>query len=48
MNDDFRTLNRRNRRKWDSWNYRLQWITGILAGLCVLVTFVMEVLRHVH
>lgn len=36
MNDDFRLLNRRNRRRYDRWFYKTQWVVGILFVLCIL------------
>lgn len=48
MNDDFRALNRRNRRKWDQWYYRLQWLVGTLAGIAILVTIFAQAWMKAH
>jgi|HubBroStandDraft_2_1064218.scaffolds.fasta_scaffold02378_15 hypothetical protein len=46
--ENFRTLNRRDRRKYDRWMYKLQWCVGTLAGLCILATIIAQVVRHVR
>lgn len=37
MNDNFKALNRRKRRWYDKF-FRLQFMIGTLAGLCILAT----------